>query len=126
MILSRLKYPGEGTAYFARSGSLTPEVMHRSVTRDAVADGSGPRFGRRHAVVRAVDVYELLWPFLTRDEVRLVLFDYESAASRGTRRLSYTPDDRTAPVPVLVDGRPEVTRRSASSWQVAMRLRVQA
>ena len=126
MILSRLRYPGEGTAYFARSGSLTPEITHRSVTRDTVASEPGPRFGRRPAVVRDLDVYDLLWPFLTRDEVELVLLDYDSAASRGARRLSYTPDDRSAPVAVLVDGRPEVTRQSASSWQVAMRLRVQA
>lgn len=126
MILSRLRYPGEGTAYFARSGSLTPEITHRSITRDSVAADPGPRFGRRPAVVRDVDVYELVWPFLTRDEAQLLLLDYESAASRGARRLSYTPDDRSDPVAVLVDGRPEVTRRSASSWQVAMRLRVQA
>lgn len=121
----RLRYPGDATGLPASCGALRPEASLSLVLDSTTSARALPQFARRIAGAPMRGEWTLVWPNLSRDEADLLVRDYQGRGRRGTRRITYTPDDGTRSITGLVLRRPTVRRATANTYSVTLTVREQ-
>lgn len=120
MIPARFIYPG-ALPERGYSGGLTPEVVRssrmESVVSYGLGDARGPAFGELSSPALK-SRHQLEWPALSHEEAADIVRQWEDA-EYGARPLSWTPDDRSDPLVVLMIERPRVRYRNAAVASVS-------
>jgi hypothetical protein len=125
-MVARFRYPG-ARAENGYSGGLTPAIQRSTAMKSTMSyarpEDRGPAFGRLNWDAPAT-VYQLSWTALSHEEAADIIRQWDDA-ERGSQRLSWTPDDRSMPIDVLMVGRPEVVYQNGAIASVTLVLEEQ-